>query len=280
MKITQPFLKFEDDLEEFSIYPLTTKEYIEYFKNNPNDSFENPSLLLSIYINIINKGFRKKQSPYSLLKGKFKKLTLVIQKKETITLDLTNEIGNGILLNIEYQSLGLDDIEQEKLLQIHGNTPINEYYSKIKNFYRYTSEDNKYINNIYLIKFCYISEKDYEDLCLRQLLEALNSIYNGNYIDTILKCQISNEIITKNICQHKELIYNKRNYPENLDMIESQNLLISFPKKLFNILKEINTIRNNIIYMKNNSEIKLDQVARFFITSLIFYEYFYSIIKI
>lgn len=274
MKESNLSLNFEDNFSEFSIYPLRTEEYIEYFKNNPNDSFKNPSPLLSLYIDIIKKRFNKKQIPYLLLKVIPKKLTLAIPPRKIVTLDLTTEIGNGLLLDIEYQSLEPEhNIKDEKLLQIHGNSPIRERYSKIKKFYRYTTVDNKYINNIYLIKIFYISEKDYKDLCIKQLLEAYESLCDENYTDTILKCQISNEITAKNICKHENLNYNRRNYPDNLDIIKNNISRITLSQEILDILKEINTVRNNIIYRKGHQNLTTSKVENFIISSLIFYEY-------
>lgn len=273
------FTVFEDNFSEFSIYPLKTKEYIEYFKKYPNDSFRNPSPLLELYIDIIKKRFNKKQAPYLLLKGIPKKLISIISQREIITLDLTTEIGDGFLLDIEYQLLKQEyNTKDEKLLQIHGNSPIMERYSKIKHFYRYTAVGNKNINNIYLIKFCYIPEKKYKDLCIKQLLEAYKSLYNEHYTDTILKCQISNEITAKNICKYEKINYNKRNYPDSLDAIKNNISHLILSQEILDILKEINTIRNNIIYMKDTQDLTVNKVEEFVISSLIFYEYSQSLI--
>lgn len=205
----------------------------------------------------------------------FQKIKLI--PDQIYNLDLSNIINGGRLLYINYtpESGNLFPIE------IHGNSPIGCEFSLTKILYPIKIPSNTSspsIKTTVNVHYIYAPKEILNDIALKELTEAFQHYFKSEYIDTILKLQISSEfILTKFIHKYEPKLVDASYFLKltvHLSHIIVKHKLIPCPHFILNNLNNMRIKRNKITHEGGTTEISNEEIKTWSISAFLFYKYF------
>lgn len=263
-------------LREFNITELFTNvfcdaEFLRYF-SNPDENSQLRELVLGIAFNPTLIHFAMH---FMLLGCPIKTREIFIEPDREFNLDLSEEIGNGRLLYINYTPNGIGGLFP---VEIHGNIPMGHEYCLKKRLYPVNFQPNIKPNTTSVfVQYAYATEKHVNDISLLQFVEAFNNYSVKRYSEAVIKLQIVAEFTlnrfkekytTERRCKSRggyEKILRKE-FPK---IIEEQGLT-PCPSEILVALDEMRKVRNKIMHEGGIANVNDEEMKHWIVNTFFF----------
>lgn len=219
--------------------------------------------------------------------GKFKKITM--SPEEIYELDLSPEIGDGLLLYINYTPCGGGGLFP---IEMHSNTPIR--HEEFKKKYLYPGK-NKSASNVketeIQIFYWYLPAGLEKDDPRKLMLDAFKCFYEEKFSYMIISAQTALEIMQYNFFS-KILSSvgiseeNKRNFLSRtvtfalqfkvlLPLITNFTDIPAIPSSVASGISRLINVRNNLIHTRNKKiDLERSDAKTMLISSYLLYKYY------
>lgn len=213
---------------------------------------------------------------YSFLNCIVKNRTIKVKPNILYSLDLSQEIGKGRLLYINYTPQG-----PVSVVELHGNCPMGSEYNLNKQLYLLSlSGDSTHQEIDISVMYSYISEKYIKDTSIYQLVKSFENFFYNDYILMVINAQIACEFLITKLLFDAGIGKNnieKASYNLKLNQLfpecTKRRKMPPFPSKMLQNLNDMRQCRNEIAHEGGNKVVQNTDAKSWIISAVMLYKY-------